>query len=160
MEQQQQMQAHMERERRSSNSGTHRREAGVCIVKKVFLSSKIHRDRLRLHVSNFPSRFSFPGPPCCALRGPPSDASTNEHGRSSSSSAAAGTSATFSHGSPASSATSASHGRGASRGRAPGPDGSCRYDRRSQTAPRSKSEATIYHRCSDEVRREIIGLTD
>lgn len=128
----------------------------------------ISKDRLsllHLHMSHFPSRFSFPRPPCCALRGPPSSTSPNEHGWSSSPSTTAGASTTFSRGTPASSPTSTSHGWRESRGRAPRPDGSCRYDRWSQTASRPKSETPV-NLCGFcvlmnllQVRQDVTGLS-
>lgn len=134
----------------------------VCIV-----NIHINRDRLGLlhrHMSHFPSRFSFPRPPCCALCGPPST-SPNEHGWSSSSSTTAGTSTTFGRGTPTTSPTATSHGWRDSRGWAPRPDGSCRHDRWSQTAPRSKSETPIYLCGFDvlinlpQVGQDITGLS-
>ncbi len=154
MEQQQQMQAHMERERRSSNSGSLIRVcytlAAVVYIITYHLSES-HTDigagtyaKRQDLVSIFSSRFSFPRPPCCSLRGPPSNTSPNEHGWSSSSSTSARTSTTFSRGTPASSPTSTSLGWRESRGWASRPDGSGGDDRWSQTAARSKSETPVH----------------
>lgn len=111
----------------------------LIVIPIVALVTLGDRWQIRIALAS-PCRFSFPRAPCCALRGPSSRTSSHEHGRPSSPSASAGTSAAFGGGAPASSPTSASHGWREPRRRASHPDGPGCNDRRSETSPRSEGE--------------------
>lgn len=120
-QQQQQMQAHMERERRSSNSGAH-------IMQHCFFSY-LHIIIQNFRVNKTLYRFSFPRPPCRAFCSSTSNSSTNEHGWPTSASTTTWATTTFSR------STSTISRRWESFS-----NWTCCYDRRSQTASRSTSE--------------------